>query len=233
MLPIAVLAGGLATRLGSLTKDFPKCLIEINGKPFVDWQIELLKKNGYQELIFCLSYRSDLVQSYLGDGSRWDVDIQYSLDGEIQLGTGGAISKALPLLGDKFAVIYGDSFLPINYSEVEFEFLNSSYQALMTVFENKNELDRSNVQFDNGQLINYDKRSQNPLMRHIDYGLTYFEALAFNNHENGSIFDLADLCADLSIVGKLGGFEVSNRFYEVGSVGGINDLSNFLGGDQK
>ena len=229
MLPIAVLAGGLATRLGSLTKDFPKCLIEICGKPFVDWQIELLRKAGYTDLIFCISYKSELVQNYLGDGSKWGVSIQYSLDGETQLGTGGAIKKALPLLGERFAVIYGDSFLPINYSEVEVKFLNSSFPALMTVFENENSLDKSNVEFQDGQILEYAKTSENLLMRHIDYGLTYFQASAFNKYGGHSNFDLADLCTDLSKMGKLGGFEVHERFYEIGSISGINDLSNYLG----
>ena len=229
MLPIAVLAGGLATRLGSLTKDLPKCLIEISGKPFVDWQIELLRSAGYVKLVFCISYKSELVQNYLGDGSKWGVSIEYSLDGETQLGTGGAIKKALPLLGERFAVIYGDSFLPINYSQVEVKFLNSSFPALMTVFENENSFDRSNVQYDAGQLIEYAKTSENPLMRHIDYGLTYFHASTFDNYAGDSNFDLADLCADLSKVGKLGGFEVHERFYDIGSISGISDLSNYLG----
>ena len=229
MLPIAVLAGGRATRLGPLTKDLPKCLIEISGKPFVDWQIELLRSAGYTELVFCISYKSELVQNYLDDGSKWGVSIEYSLDGETQLGTGGAIKKALPLLGERFAVIYGDSFLPINYAEVEVKFLNSSFRALMTVFENENVFDKSNVQFHNGQLIEYAKKLENPLMRHIDYGLTYFHASTFDNYAGDSNFDLADLCADLSKVGKLGGFEVHERFYEIGSISGISDLSNYLG----
>ena len=123
MLPIAILAGGYATRLGSLTKELPKCLIEINGRPFVDWQLDLFLNYGYSEFVFCVSYKSNLVQEYLGDGSDRGISIQYSLDGETQLGTGGAILNALPKLGKVFGVIYGDSYLPINYRLVEQEFL--------------------------------------------------------------------------------------------------------------
>ena len=229
MLPIAVLAGGFASRLGTLSRDLPKCLIPIHDKPFVEWQIELLKSAGYTNFVFCVSYKSDQVQQHLGDCSNWDIFIKYSFDGEKQLGTGGAIKKALPLLGEKFAVIYGDSYLPIDYAEVESEFMNSSNPALMTVYENVNILDKSNVEFEDGKLIEYQKSSNNFKMRHIDYGLSYFQAEVFKNFGGNSGFDLGELCSDLSKKEKLSGFLISERFYEIGSISGINDLSNYLG----
>ena len=228
MLPLAILAGGYATRLGSLTKDSPKCLIEINGRPFVDWQLDLLIKYGYTDFIFCISYKSDMVQDHLGDGSRWGVKIRYSLDGETQLGTGGAIQKALPLLGKAFAVIYGDSYLPIDYFQVEREFLSSPAQALMTVYENHNRFDKSNVEFSDGILVNYEKGTNIPKMRHIDYGLTYFRSSAFPALGATKSFDLSDTCHRLSSEGKLAGFEVFERFYEIGSAQGIEEFSDYL-----
>jgi MurNAc alpha-1-phosphate uridylyltransferase len=228
MLPLAILAGGYATRLGSLTKDLPKCLIEINGRPFIEWQLDLLIKNGFLDFVFCLSYKSDMVQEYLGDGSSRGVKIQYSLDGETQLGTGGAIQKALPTLGEAFAVLYGDSYLPINYLAVEQEFLNSDNQALMTVYENKNQFDLSNVEFVAGNLINYQKGSSDKKMQHIDYGLTYFRSSTFLSCSNQSAFDLSEVCHDLATHGHMGGFEVFERFYEIGSVHGIHELSEYL-----
>ena len=161
MLPLAILAGGYATRLGALTSDLPKCLIEICGRPFVDWQLDLLVESGYTDFIFCISYKSELVQNHLGDGRRWGAKIRYSIDGEMQLGTGGAIQKALPLLGDSFAVIYGDSFLPIDYLSVELEFLDSKKLGMMTVYRNQNQFDASNVEYINGKLINYEKGLNN------------------------------------------------------------------------
>ena len=172
MLPIAILAGGFATRLGSLTESTPKCMLEISGRPFVDWQLDLLVESGYTDFVFCVSYKSDVVAKYLGDGRSRGVNIQYSLDGESQLGTGGAIQKAIPLLGDAFGVIYGDSYLPINYLALEQGFVNSRSQALMTVYKNHDQFDVSNVEFLDGQLINYEKGSKNKNMRHIDYGIT-------------------------------------------------------------
>jgi MurNAc alpha-1-phosphate uridylyltransferase len=228
MLPLAILAGGYATRLGSLTKDLPKCLIEINDKPFIEWQLDLLIKNGYSDFVFCLSYKSEMIQKYLGDGSSRGVKIRYSLDGETQVGTGGAIQKALPKLGEAFAVLYGDSYLPIDYLAVEKEFLNSVNPALMTVYENKNQFDSSNVEFVGGNLINYQKGSSNKKMQHIDYGLTFFKSSAFLPFSSQSTFDLSEVCHNLTTHGHLGGFEVFERFYEIGSVQGIQELSEYL-----
>jgi NDP-sugar pyrophosphorylase family protein len=228
MLPLAVLAGGYATRLGSLTKEIPKCLIEVDGKPFVDWQLDLLMKNGYSDFVFCISYKSNLIQKHLGNGSDRGIRIQYSLDGDTQLGTGGAVQKAIPMLGDTFGVIYGDSYLPIDYSSVEEDFLISNYAALMTVYENQDQFDQSNVEFADGSLIDYKKGSNSRSMRHIDYGITYFREAAFGQWTDQSSFDLSEVCNQLAKDSQLGGFEVFERFHEIGSVQGIEEFTQYL-----
>ena len=228
MLPIAILAGGYASRIGSLTKDLPKCLIEINGRPFVDWQLDLLLNNGYSEFVFCVSYKSNLIQEYLGDGSDRGVDIQYSLDGKTQLGTGGAILNALPKLGEMFGVLYGDSYLPINYRLVEQEFLDITSNGLMTVYKNDNQFDVSNVEFLDGKLIDYQKGVNNKNMNHIDYGMTFFRKEAFRPWADQSTFDLSTVCHQLAKERQLDGFEVFERFYEIGSVQGIQEFSQYL-----
>ena len=228
MLPLAILAGGYATRLGILTAETPKCMIAINGRPFVDWQLDLLAQNGYSDFVFCVSHKSEVVQEYLGDGSARGIKIQYSLDGETQLGTGGAIQNALPLLGSSFGVIYGDSYLPINYLSVEREFLNSNTQALMTIYENRDQFEASNVEFVSGRLINYEKGSNSRYMRHIDYGITFFKEAAFHPWKDWSTFDLAEVCHQLATHGQLLGYEVFERFYEIGSLKGIGEFSQYL-----
>jgi NDP-sugar pyrophosphorylase family protein len=228
MLPLAILAGGYATRLGDLAKETPKCLIEVNGKPFVDWQLDLLIQNGYTDFVFCLSHKSDLVRDYLGDGTDRGVKIRYSLDGERQLGTGGAIQKALPTLGHEFGVIYGDSYLPIDYCSVEQDFLTSQCNSMMTVFENHNQYDTSNVEFKAGQLISYEKGTENTSMRHIDYGLLYFRATAFDRWAKVVAYDLSEVCLQLARNRELAGYEVFERFYEIGSVHGINEFDQYL-----
>jgi MurNAc alpha-1-phosphate uridylyltransferase len=230
MLPLAILAGGYATRLGILTAETPKCLIEINGRPFVDWQLDLLMKNGYSNFIFCVSYKSEMIQEYLGDGSERGINIRYSMDGHKQLGTGGAIQKALPMLGDMFGVVYGDSYLPTNYFAAEQAFLISRSNAQMTVYENKNQIDSSNVEFVNGKLINYEKGLNDRNMNHIDYGITFFREAAFCAWRDQPSFDLSELCHQLATRGQLFGFEVFERFYEIGSLHGIEEFSKYLKG---
>jgi NDP-sugar pyrophosphorylase family protein len=228
MLPLAILAGGYATRLGALTHDVPKCLVEINGRPFVDWQLELLIANGYSEFVFCVSYKSDAVQEYLGYGQDRGVSIQYSLDGPTQLGTGGAIQNALPMLGETFGVVYGDSYLPTNYLAAEQSFMSSRSQGLMTDYENQNQFDSSNVEFVNGKLIKYEKGTKNKEMRHIDYGITFFREEAFRPWRGQSSFDLSEVFHQLASNSHLDGFEVFERFYEIGSIQGIEELSQYL-----
>ncbi len=225
---MAILAGGYATRLGPLTRDIPKCLIEINGRPFVDWQLDLLIDNGYSDFVFCISYKSNLIQEHLGDGSHRGVRIQYSIDGEIQLGTGGAIQNALSMLGPAFGVLYGDSYLPMNYQQAEQQFLDAQSHALMTVYKNQNQFDKSNVEFVDGKLLNYEKGTNNSSMHHIDYGITYFREAAFQSWADQSSFDLSKVCNQLAKDKQLEGFEVFDRFYEIGSLLGIEEFTQYL-----
>ena len=228
MLPIAVLLGGFATRLGELTKGKPKALIKIDGKPFIDFQLNLLKKNGYKKIVFCVSYKSKQIQDYIGDGSKFGLNIQYSFDGDTQLGTGGAIQNALGLLGEEFAVIYGDSYLPIKFAQVERFFKSSSALAVMVVYKNEDRFDVSNVKFKSKYQIEYCKSYQSSDMSYIDYGITYFRATAFEQNRLGTSYDLAELCQNLSKQNNIEGFEVYDRFYEIGSTNGIKEFSNYL-----
>jgi NDP-sugar pyrophosphorylase family protein len=156
------------------------------------------------------------------------IKIQYSMDGDFQLGTGGAIQKAIPILGDEFGVIYGDSYLPINYVEVEQHFLTSQAHALMTVYKNQNQLDKSNVEFVDGRLLDYEKGSTNMDMHHIDYGITFFRKVAFEPWADQSTFDLSKVCSGLAKDKQIDGFEVFERFYEIGSLSGIQEFTEYL-----
>src|SRR5438105_1445235 len=170
-LPVAILAGGLATRLGPLTERIPKVLLDVAGKPFAVRQIELLRAHGLKEIVFCLGYLGEQVQASLGDGSYWGVKLEYVFDGARPLGTGGALRKAVPLLGKAFAVLYGDSYLDIDYEAVIQAFHDTGTKGLMTVLRNAGQWDRSNVLFRNGHIQRYDKQLASPEMQHIDYGL--------------------------------------------------------------
>jgi NDP-sugar pyrophosphorylase family protein len=228
MLPVAILAGGLATRLRPLTETIPKSLIEINGAPFVDWQLKLLAKSGVSKVIFCVGYKSEMIQKFVGDGERYGIDIEYSEDGFAQLGTGGAIRNALNFLGQEFMVLYGDSYLPINYKRVEIAFFKCEKPALMTIYKNSGAFDTSNVIFQKGQLQTYRKGQSSPQMTHIDYGLSLFKRSVFESYPEGEKLDLSDISTELSFKNQLAGYEVDERFYEIGSHQGIEDFEKYI-----
>jgi NDP-sugar pyrophosphorylase family protein len=228
MYKIAILAGGLATRLKPLTEKIPKALIEVSGKPFIIHQINYLKKQGVTEIVLCVGHLGEMIQDILGNGKRFGVNIKYSYDGENLLGTGGAIKNALPLLSDNFFILYGDSFLLINYSKIQQAFSRCNKMGLMTIFKNKDEWDKSNVHFENNHLIEYNKRNSHMKMVHIDYGLGILSKSVFDKYSNDMVFDLADVYHELSIKEQIEGVEVFDRFYEIGSHSGIEEIQNYF-----
>jgi len=228
MLPVAILAGGLATRLRPLTETIPKSLVEINGEPFLWHQLRLLRENGVSRVVLCLSYLGEQVRDSVGDGHDFGLQIDYSFDGSVLLGTAGALKRALPLLGESFLVLYGDSYLPIDLRAVEAAFRLSGKAGLMTVYWNEGRWDTSNVEFAGGRIVAYDKKLRTERMRHIDYGLGAFRASAFDRVPAEKPWDLAVLYQDLLQAGELAAFEASHRFYEIGSFRGIEELSSYL-----
>ncbi len=227
-LPVAILAGGLATRLKPITEKIPKLLVEVAGEPFFTHQIRLLKRAGLTRLVVCVGYLGERIVERYGDGSAWGVEIEYAFDGPRLLGTGGALIRSLPLLGEAFYVLYGDSYLPIDYLDVGSSFLASGRLGLMTVYENREKYDASNVWFREGSIAAYDKKDKLPQMRHIDYGLGAFRAAAFDGFPRDSPVDLADVQKALLARGQLAGYEVATRFYEIGSHAGLRELDELL-----
>ena len=227
-LPVALLAGGLATRLRPITAKIPKLLVEVAGEPFFTHQLRLLKAAGLTEIILCVGYLGEQIVELYKDGSNYGVNIKYSFDGPKLLGTGGALIQALPLLGDSFYVLYGDSYLPIDYRKIGDHFINSGKQGLMTVFENKGLYDASNVWFENGEIKVYDKKAKLPEMKHIDYGLGLFKASAFEGYSKTDVVDLAEVQKKLVSQHELCGYEMKERFYEIGSPEGLAELNTLL-----
>jgi NDP-sugar pyrophosphorylase family protein len=226
MLPVAILAGGLATRLRPLTDRVPKALLSIAGRPFIFHQLELLKRQGIDQVVLCVGHFGEQIEASVGNGRTLGIAIRYSFDGDGLLGTGGALKHALPLLGERFFVLNGDSYLPCSFARIESAFDAARRPALMTVLRNNNQWDRSNVLFRNGELIEYDKHSRRPDMVHIDFGLSVLSSGVFSKYT--AIIDLADMYRDLSRNGQLAAVEVSERFYEIGSPQGISDTEAFL-----
>jgi NDP-sugar pyrophosphorylase family protein len=225
---VALLAGGLATRLRPITETIPKCLVEVAGRPFLEHQFALLRRCGIKKVVLCVGHMGEKVRAFAGDGRRFGLEVTYSFDGEAPLGTGGALRRALPLLSDPFFVLYGDSYLPIDFLAVAQRFLAASADGCMTVFRNEHQWDASNVWFDSGRIRLYHKRTPDPQMRHIDYGLGLLRHEAFTHAPAAGSFDLALLYERLVAGCLLQGQEVAERFYEIGSPTGLSELDAHL-----
>ncbi len=232
-LSVALLAGGLATRLKPITERIPKCLVEVAGRPFLEHQFEHLHRCGLQQIVLCLGHLGEMVRDFAGDGSRYDLQLSYSFDGDEPLGTGGALRQALPLLSDPFFVLYGDSYLPIQFNKIGSHFLPDPSLGCMTVFHNVHRWDRSNVLFKDGRVHMYHKRAPHSDMEHIDYGLGILRHSAFSYAPIDGAFDLAELYENLVNAGQLQGQEVTDRFYEIGSHQGLQELNDHLSHSSK
>jgi NDP-sugar pyrophosphorylase family protein len=226
--PVAILAGGLGTRLKPYTEAIPKALVDINGEPFVAHQLRLLAARGVSDVLICVGYLGAMIEKVVGDGSAYGLSTRFHYDGERLLGTAGAIRQALPLLGESFFVQYGDSYLDCDYASIQEEHRRSGKKALMTVYCNENLYDKSNVEFRGGRILAYDKKAQRESLRHIDYGLGAFSRSAFDMVPAGAPFDLAAVYRNLLDQGELAGFEVPERFHEVGSHAGLEEFRTYV-----
>jgi NDP-sugar pyrophosphorylase family protein len=227
---VAILAGGLGTRLGSLTAQLPKALVPVNGQPFLAHVFELLKSHGLTRILILHGHHGDQIERAFGDGSAHGVRIAYQHDGPRLLGTGGALRTALPRLEEEFLILYGDTYLDIDYRGVQSAFHASGKPALMTVFRNGGQFDKSNVVFRGGELLQYDKKNPIPEMDYIDYGLAALRREIIAELPAGGPHDLADLYTRLVRERRMAGFEVFRRFYEIGTPEGLAETESYLHG---
>ena len=228
--PLAILAGGRATRLGQLASARPKALVEVAGRPFVDHQLDLVRAKGVDRVVLCVGHLGDQIEDHVGDGRRFGLQVGYSRDGDVQRGTGGALDAALPMLGDTFLVLYGDAYLNVDYGAIYRSFAGRDVDGVMTVYRNDDRFDRSNVALRDGMVAAYDKAHPVRGMHHIDYGLSVLTRKTFESvpHRSEGPFDLADVFGVAIRRQRLGAFEVTQRFYEVGSVAGLAEADAFL-----
>jgi len=226
-IPVAILAGGLAKRLKKNTFNKPKALIDIAGKPFISRQLSYLSNQNIKNIVICTAHLGNQIKNYVGDGSKYNLKVSYSDDGDKLLGTGGSLKKASRILGENFFILYGDSFLPINFSLVEKAYFRQKKPALMTVFKNNDHGDKSNVYFKN-KCVLYNKKNPQKNMNYIDYGLNVVKRTIFYNFPSNKMFDLSDVFEDLSKKNLLAGLEIYERFYEIGSINGLNDTIDFF-----
>jgi N-acetyl-alpha-D-muramate 1-phosphate uridylyltransferase len=233
MLPVAILAGGIATRLRPISLTTPKALVEVAGRPFIAHQLARLRAAGVRRVVLCVAHLAEQIEAVVGDGRAFGLDVAYSHDGGQPLGTGGALRHALSKLGERFIVLYGDSYLTCDYEDVARAFVASGKLGLMTVFHNQGRFDTSNVRFIGGEILVYDKTPGRSDMNHIDYGLGALHADALAGYPAGERLDLAAVYQQLLARRQLAGYEVAERFYEIGSPAGLEETRRYLESQEK
>lgn len=226
LLPVCILAGGLGTRLGERVRDTPKPLIEVAGEPFLIHQLRLLASHGARDVVICVGYLGEMIAERIGH-ERFGLRIAYSRDGPGLDGTLGAIRRAQPLLHGPFLVLYGDSYLRLDYAAAATAWRCSGLPAMMTVFRNEGRWDTSNVHYAAERVLSYDKRRPMPEMSWIDYGLGGLEPAALDAAPQGAR-DLSELMRRLASRGLLYGFEATERFFEIGTPASLAEAEAFL-----
>lgn len=225
---VIILAGGAAERLRPVTEKIPKAMLEVAGKPFIDHQLRRLASNGAGRVIICAGYLGERIKEFVGGGERYGLSVEFIFDGDAPLGTGGAVKNAAGRAGPVFFVMYGDSYLTEPFAPIERYFMAGNKPALMTVYENRGKFDAGNIVLKGGNIVRYDKKAATPDMLWIDYGLCMLRARAFEADKFGVKFDLSELLGDLVSRAQVLGWQVKDRFYEIGSFAGLQETRKYL-----
>jgi MurNAc alpha-1-phosphate uridylyltransferase len=226
---IAILAGGLAIRLGALTRNEPKSLLKFEGKPFIQYQIEQIGRRGIKDIVICTGHLGEQIERCLGDGARYGLSIRYRREDK-PLGTAGALKNAENLLKDSFITIYGDSYLSLDFGRMFNYFVTHQRLGMMTVYRNFDHHDRSNASISGGFVTGYSKSGRTTDMVYIDYGAQLFRKQVLNLIPAGTFYPLENLFPQLILRQQLLSYEVGERFYEIGSRQGIREFSEYLRG---
>lgn len=227
MIPVAILCGGKGTRVAALAGDLPKALLPVSGVPFLEHQLRWLQRSGAGDVVLLTGYRGDRIREFAGDGARFGLRIAYSDDDGRARGTGGAIIRALPLLGDAFLTVYGDALLAASPAAAA-DALRAPYEGVMTVFPNHDRWERSNVRLIGERVAVYDKQAPVGSMTHIDYGLNAFRSAAFAGFPADAPVDLGEVHRGMAARGTLRALPVSERWHEIGSPEGLAETERFL-----
>ena len=206
-----VLCGGKGSRVSKFTKQIPKCLIDINGKPFLYYQLKLLKKNNINNVIISVGYLAEKIREYVKNNIDF-INIKIKDDGKRLLGTGGAVLKSI------------NSYFNFKLKKL----IKKKNLATMAIFKNNSKYDESNIELKNSKKILYHKNRKDKKLQFIDYGASYINKQIFKGTKKNVKFDLSDLFEEISKNNMLSGYKVKKRFYEIGSYGGIKDLKNYL-----
>jgi NDP-sugar pyrophosphorylase family protein len=225
---IVILCGGLATRLGDLAKGIPKSMIQINGKPFLEYQIENLKKHRIKDIVLCVGHLFEQIKNYFDDGKKFGVNIKYSYDREKPLGPIGAVKNAVSLLEDIFFIMYGDSYLNVNFRKVYSYFIQHNKLGLMVVYKNFDKYDKSNLIVKNNMVVSYGEKERTQDMIYIDYGASVLRKKALDLIPKNTFYSTGPFFSKLILKKELLAFEAKERFYHIGNPEALREFRNFF-----
>jgi len=225
---MVILCGGLATRLGNLTKAIPKSMIEIEGKPFLEYQIENVKKHSIEDIILCVGHLSEKIKDYFGNGEQFGVNIKYSDDGDKPLGPIGAVKNAEALVEDVFFIMYGDSYLSVDFQKVYSYFMENNKLGLIVVYKNFDKYDKSNLVIEDNMVVGYGKKDRTKDMIYIDYGTSIIRKKALINVPKNTIYSTGEFFSNLIKKEELLAFEADERFYHIGNPDALEEFRNFI-----
>ena len=220
---VIILSGGKGTRVKKYTSKVPKCLIKVNGKPFLYHQLKYLKKYKVKNILISSGYLGEKINLYVKNHINF-LNVKVVNDGKKLLGTGGAVVNSLKYLKKNFFIIYGDSYLNFNLKKM----VNKRKLAIMAIYKNKDQYDKSNIILKKTNKILYIKNKKNKNLFYIDYGVSYINKKIFKGLKKNERFELSDFYEMISQKNKLSSFKVKKRFYEIGSYKGIKDIKNYL-----
>lgn len=228
-LPAVILAGGLGTRLGALTAETPKPLVDVKGRPFLDWLLTWLSRSGVRDVVVLAGHLGAQVAAFVGDGAPWTMRARVEIE-PAPLGTGGALRSAQPLLPDKFLLVYGDSYLPIDYAGLSRAFAAADADAMMVVYRDRDGATgvAANVTLDANRVAVYAKGGDRP-QTHIDAGVVALRRGVLADLPPGASSLERDLYPALAAAGRLRAFETTQRFYDIGTPARLEALVRTLG----
>ena len=227
-LPAIIIAGGYGTRIAAVAGNKPKSLIQICEKPFLYWQLDLLFKNGVEDVVLCLSHRAEQIMEYLSYQNDIQVNIHYCLDGDTQLGTGGSAKKAISLVKGPCFVLYGDSYLLADFSKIKDFYIKQSKQALMTTIHHSKTYEKPNVEMSQNKIVAYSKSRAGVNMKYLDYGLSILTSDCFDFSQGLATFDLSEVFSNLILRDEVVGYETDQKYFEIGSTRGFSEFKNYM-----
>jgi NDP-sugar pyrophosphorylase family protein len=227
-LQAVILCGGLGTRLGDLAKDVPKAMMPVANRPFLEYELELLKRGGVNDFVLCTGHLGEVIERHFGDGTSFGINVSYSHDGAALRGPAGALKRASRLLRDEFFVTYGDAYLRVDYRSVMDRLLESGTMGVMTVYKNEGRHGKSDLVVRRGRVVKYDKKDLAPGMKWINYGVSALSKRALALIPSDRFCGEEEFYGNLIDGQQLLAYPVGKRFYEIGTPSALREFTRFI-----